>query len=498
MTSRNVHIIQVLIRHQRGVETVFLAHPHDTWHVPDTGEPYLVLPTKKIVGDVFAPFIRGTSVEAFVSDVMEAQLGLGEEDYALEEEISPVPVPMTAIHSGAAKQFVICPVDVWVAPSAREPLRARLRGGWFTAHEILAQKRLSPSARGVFEHLLRREEELKQRYAAHPEAEQAEEAPHRLLCGARERPSMHALACRWFSRHKGGVRYLSRNALHQVLSAGHRAFNLRVADPYMRYQLQGIGFTWSFFTHQDKQDVHVHSAPSVEIYGVLEGRMEMWWKSYYDRGTSAWSHQILGPGDWIEVEALHCHIVHWLTPGKGLVFKAGPGPLAEVGRLGVKGKTPCGDKDKPCSCIKPPEIFQSPGVACAPPCGKPWGLSVRALIRDDRGRLLLLRRAAESKFFGGQWDLPGGKAEGGEPFDMALLREVDEETGLSVILKRTVGTADDEMPHVRVTNLFCEVTVTDGALRLNSESSESKWASPEEVAELDLARPVKDFLRARL
>jgi len=34
------------------------------------------------------------------------------------------------------------------------------------------------------------------------------------------------------------------------------------------------------------------------------------------------------------------------------VFKAGPGPLAEVGKLGVKGKTPCKD----CPCMKPQAV----------------------------------------------------------------------------------------------------------------------------------------------
>jgi 8-oxo-dGTP diphosphatase len=495
MTSKNVHLIQILIRHRRGEDTVFLVHPHDSWFLPNSAGPYLVLPTKKTIGDIFAPFIRGTSLEAFVSEVMEGQLGLDPDDYALEEEISPVSVSMRAIHSGELKHFTVCPVDVWVAASAREPLRDRLQGEWFTPQEALAQKRLSPSARGVFEHVLQRERELDQRYAANPEEELRDETPNRLLRGVSERPSMYALACRWFSRNKQGVRYLSRDTLHEMLAAGRHAFNLRVADPYLHYQLQGVGFTWSFFTHKDKQEVHTHGAPSVEIYGVLEGRMEMWWKPYYDRGTSAWSHQILGPGDWIEVEALQCHIVHWLTPGKGVVFKAGPGPLAEVGRLGVKGKTPCEDKEKPCPCLKPPEIFEAPWVVQATPSGKPWGLSVRALIRDDQGRLLLLRRSAESRHFAGQWDLPGGKAESGEPFDIALAREVEEETGFSVVLKRTVGTADDEMPLVKVTNLFCEVTVTGGALRLNSENTEAKWATPEEVASADLARPIRDFLR---
>ena len=35
-----------------------------------------------------------------------------------------------------------------------------------------------------------------------------------------------------------------------------------------------------------------------------------------------------------------------------MVFKAGPGPLAEVGKLGVKGKTPCDG----CPCMKPERV----------------------------------------------------------------------------------------------------------------------------------------------
>jgi hypothetical protein len=53
------------------------------------------------------------------------------------------------------------------------------------------------------------------------------------------------------------------------------------------------------------------------------------------------------------VDSLHCHVIRWLGEGKGVVFKAGPGPQAEVGRLGVKGKTPC----KGCPCMKPPQVI---------------------------------------------------------------------------------------------------------------------------------------------
>lgn len=39
----------------------------------------------------------------------------------------------------------------------------------------------------------------------------------------------------------------------------------------------------------------------------------------------------------------------------------------------------------------------------------------------------------------GYWSLPGGKMEAGESIDQAAIREVKEETGLDIRLKRVVG-----------------------------------------------------------
>ncbi|MET7498779.1 NUDIX hydrolase [Streptomyces microflavus] len=56
---------------------------------------------------------------------------------------------------------------------------------------------------------------------------------------------------------------------------------------------------------------------------------------------------------------------------------------------------------------------------------------VGALITDEDGRVLLLRRRPHD-FLGGLWELPGGGVEPGERLVDALCREVLEETGLTV------------------------------------------------------------------
>jgi 8-oxo-dGTP pyrophosphatase MutT (NUDIX family) len=64
--------------------------------------------------------------------------------------------------------------------------------------------------------------------------------------------------------------------------------------------------------------------------------------------------------------------------------------------------------------------------------------SVSAVILDRRGRLLLQQRSD-----GGQWGLPGGSVEIGESVAEAVVREVHEETGLTVRPRRIIGVYSD-------------------------------------------------------
>lgn len=58
-------------------------------------------------------------------------------------------------------------------------------------------------------------------------------------------------------------------------------------------------------------------------------------------------------------------------------------------------------------------------------------LGIKALIRDGRGRILLLRVNSEKLRGGGDyWDLPGGRIQKGQTAEETLRREVQEETGI--------------------------------------------------------------------
>jgi 8-oxo-dGTP diphosphatase len=82
---------------------------------------------------------------------------------------------------------------------------------------------------------------------------------------------------------------------------------------------------------------------------------------------------------------------------------------------------------------------------------------VGAVVHDDRGRLLVIRRGHAPS--AGLWSVPGGRVEPGEDEVAAVVREVAEETGLRVRPDRVLG-------RVRIDGDGVVFTVTDWACTL--------------------------------
>ncbi len=124
---------------------------------------------------------------------------------------------------------------------------------------------------------------------------------------------------------------------------------------------------------------------------------------------------------------------------------------------------------------------------------KPWGLAVRAIIRDEAGRWLLVRRSSQCKHFAGTWELPGGKMDPGETVDMALRREVREETGLTVRPSGVAGVTECEMPKAHLVSLYFNTVMEAGAVTLSAEHDTFNWVAPTELCALDLNPQIRDF-----
>ena len=121
-------------------------------------------------------------------------------------------------------------------------------------------------------------------------------------------------------------------------------------------------------------------------------------------------------------------------------------------------------------------------------------VGVKAVIRDDAGRLLLLKK--EQPFEGDtiiKWEIPGGRIDVGEPTIDALKREIKEETGLDVISIERVLAAQDILknPKLHVVRITYLVT-TAGEIVVNHSDtsdtlhSEARWYTLEELKKLPL------------
>jgi 8-oxo-dGTP diphosphatase len=112
-------------------------------------------------------------------------------------------------------------------------------------------------------------------------------------------------------------------------------------------------------------------------------------------------------------------------------------------------------------------------------------ISTKALIVSASG-LLLLRKAK------GTWDLPGGKREPGEPLEQAIVREVAEETKLSVPAPRYLGWAyrqRDLRPPLSVAFFaFSLPALMLHDLSLSEEHSEARFLQISELAALDMPK----------
>jgi 8-oxo-dGTP diphosphatase len=120
---------------------------------------------------------------------------------------------------------------------------------------------------------------------------------------------------------------------------------------------------------------------------------------------------------------------------------------------------------------------------------------VGAVIRDDAGRLLLIKRGHEPGK--GLWSIPGGRVEAGESDAAALVREVREETGLVVAPGRLIGSVRRPGAGGGVFDIRdYAAAVTGGTLVPGDDADDAVWAGPAELDTLPLTAGLLDTLRS--
>src|SRR5947199_6900080 len=123
-------------------------------------------------------------------------------------------------------------------------------------------------------------------------------------------------------------------------------------------------------------------------------------------------------------------------------------------------------------------------------------VTATGLIARD-GRVLLGKRTSTVRF-AGMWDAFGGHLVPCEEPSSALVRELEEELGITVLRPRFLGIYEDVDPTSK--DLFRHylflVTRWNGEPKIaNEEHSEIRWFDPEQAERLNLAPSLKEAIR---
>lgn len=124
-------------------------------------------------------------------------------------------------------------------------------------------------------------------------------------------------------------------------------------------------------------------------------------------------------------------------------------------------------------------------------------VGVGAVLVHD-GRVLLIRRGKEP--LRGRWVVPGGTVELGETLEQALVREVEEETGLVVRPREVVAVFDRIQRdagrvgyHYVIVDYLCDYV--GGEARAGSDAEDVAFVAPADLHAYDLPEKALEVVR---
>lgn len=112
-------------------------------------------------------------------------------------------------------------------------------------------------------------------------------------------------------------------------------------------------------------------------------------------------------------------------------------------------------------------------------------VAVGTLVQNKRGQFLLVKTEWR------EWEMPGGQVEEGEDVISALKREVMEESGIDIEIKRLVAVYSSVSEPSKVILDFLSEYNGGDIQKATSEILDAKWFSKEEILSVIQTDPMK-------
>ena len=126
---------------------------------------------------------------------------------------------------------------------------------------------------------------------------------------------------------------------------------------------------------------------------------------------------------------------------------------------------------------------------------KKIGVSQKAILFNENGRILTIRRTKEAPSGPLYWDLPGGDLDFGEGAKEGIIREVREETGLEIksLIVIDVISGFNDRDDFWVTICYAAQPTTAN-VKLSYEHDDFMWVTPDEFRKLKVSVRNKKFV----
>lgn len=115
-------------------------------------------------------------------------------------------------------------------------------------------------------------------------------------------------------------------------------------------------------------------------------------------------------------------------------------------------------------------------------------ITVKAVVINPDGQVLILKRAKDNNTNAGKWDIPGGLLEVGESLEEALKREILEEIGLEVEVGPVIRVCEfsketEQFKKEKRSLRFIAYCKGNEDVKLSDEHSEFLWLNMDEAIE---------------
>lgn len=114
---------------------------------------------------------------------------------------------------------------------------------------------------------------------------------------------------------------------------------------------------------------------------------------------------------------------------------------------------------------------------------------------SDKTKFLMLLRGKTAPHGPLTWDIPGGDVEESEELIASAVREVKEESGLSVIEPITSFVYLDRQPDETVLTIFYECVSNSEEVNISWEHDEYRWLTYDEAKELKTRPKIEAFFK---